>query len=426
MIGNICLLLEQVSILFCIHCLYNQKMKFDIKTLSYLVLYMIMMTAINYYDFPKICTMITYPIMFIYCGIKFGFRWRTIIINMILYLIIIGGIQIFSALCYGIAFNFFSLNQLSFQNEELLLVNGGTLLIVMVLLPQLSIFRLSKYLQDKERILVIFLAFCIILIVSILINYKVIDGFNGYQNLILFVSICFLCILTGQLGKYKIKSKETETELKMQQLYTDTFHSLIDDIRLRQHEFDNHISAIYSLHYTCDSYEELVKAQNEYSQAVIKENQYNKILKIGNPLFIGFLYGKFIEIERLGIEITYNINFRESNIAIPVYKLVEILGNLIKNAVEAMTGLEAQALYVSVVETNEVFEIEVRNKSPFIEYNQIETFFRKGFSKKGKDRGLGLYNVKSICNEFFLEIYCENRMIDSVNWFCITLKKAID
>ena len=81
MIGNICLLLEQVSILFCIHCLYNQKMKFDIKTLSYLVLYMIMMTAINYYDFPKICTMITYPIMFIYCGIKFGFKigrasWR--------------------------------------------------------------------------------------------------------------------------------------------------------------------------------------------------------------------------------------------------------------------------------------------------------------------------------------------------------------
>lgn len=422
MIGNICLLSEQVSILICIHCLYNQKMKLDIKTLSYLALYMIIMTSINYYSLPKVCTMVTYPLIFLYCGVKFGFKWRTIIINIVLYLLIIGGIQIVSALCYALAFDIFSINQLYFEDEELLIINGEVLIFTMVLLPKLRISKLSIYLQDKERILVIFLIFCILLIVSILINYKVVDGFNGYQSLMLFISICLFCTLAGQLGKYKIKSKEIETELKMQQLYTESFHSLIDEIRLRQHEFDNHISAIYSLHYTCDSYEKLVKAQNEYSQAIIKENRYNKILKVGNPLLIGFLYGKFIEIEKLGIEISYQLNFQELNVGIPIYKLVEILGNMIKNAVEAMADFETKAMYVAVIEVNGIFEIEVRNKSPFIDYSQIESFFKKGYTKKGNNRGLGLYNVKSICNEYSLGIFCENKMIDNTNWFCIILK----
>jgi len=334
-----------------------------------------------------------------------------------------GGIQLLVILIYGWIFNLFSFDLLTFKNNEILILEGGILFIVLIVLPKFRIHRLSAYLQDKERILFISLGFCILLILSSFIIFKMVDGVNIYQSSILFLGISLFCVLAGQLGKYKIKSKQIETELKMHKLFADSFQGLIEDIRLRQHEFDNHINAIYSLHYTCNTYEELVKAQDEYSHAVIKENRYNKLLKVGNPLLIGFLYGKFVEIERLGITISYQISVGDLNIDVPAYKLVEVLGNLIKNAVEAMHGSDIyKALYISVIEIDSILEIEVRNRSEFVEYSEIETFFKKGYSKKGINRGLGLYNVKTICNEYSLDILCENKKIDDENWLSFTIR----
>ncbi len=422
MIGRICLLLEALSIIICLHCLYGEKFRLNIVNTSYLVLHMIIMTAMNYYEVNKVYSFIIYPLIAIYCGVRFGFKWKAIITNYILHMAIIGGIQLIIAIGYSWIFNMLSIDMLKFENSELLIINAGVLIIIRGILPRLKFYKLSVYLQDKERILVIFLFFCLALVLYSFTNYKIINGFNFYQSAILFFSVFLFCIVAGQLGKYKIKSKEIETELKMHILFADSFRNLIDDIRVRQHEFDNHINAIYRLHYTCDTYEKLVTAQNEYSQAVLKENRYNKLLKADNPLLIGFLYGKFVEIEKLGVEITYQIDIGDFGVGVPIYKLVEILGNLIKNAVEAFGEVyEEKALHVNVLEVNGEFSIEVRNKGDFIDYGEIEIFFKKGFSKKGKGRGLGLYNVKNICSEYSLNILCENKLINEENWVSFTI-----
>lgn len=424
MITNIGLLVEELSVLIYIHYLYDKKFEFDIKTTSYLTVYMIIMAAINYYKVSQAFTMITYPLILFYCGIKFGFRIKELIINNILYMVIVGGIQLIIITCYGWIFNTLSFDMLAFRNKEMLIANGSVLLVVLFMLPKIKLNRLSIYLQNREWILTIFLCICIVLVVAGYVNYKVFSGLEIYQYLFFFISIVLFCILTGQLGKYKIRSKEIETELKMHKLYADSFHGLIEEIRLRQHEFDNHISTIYSLHYTHHSYEALVKAQNEYSQTLIKENRYNKLLKAGNPMLIGFLYGKLVEAEKHDINVTYQIDIGELNVDVPIYKLIEILGNLIKNAVEAMeTQEECKALYIRVVENGIGFAMEVRNKSEFVDYSQIEAFFKKGFSKKGKNRGLGLYNIKNICNNYSLDIFCENKIIEGENWLSFEIRK---
>lgn len=312
MITNIGLLVEELSVLICIHYLYDKKFEFDIKTTSYLTVYMIIMAAINYYKVSQAFTMITYPLILFYCGIKFGFRIKELIINNILYMVIVGGIQLIIITCYGWIFNTLSFDMLAFRNKEMLIANGSVLLVVLFMLPKIKLNRLSIYLQNREWILTIFLCICIVLVVAGYVNYKVFSGLEIYQYLFFFISIVLFCILTGQLGKYKIRSKEIETELKMHKLYADSFHGLIEEIRLRQHEFDNHISTIYSLHYTHHSYEALVKAQNEYSQTLIKENRYNKLLKAGNPMLIGFLYGKLVEAEKHDINVTYQIDIGAS------------------------------------------------------------------------------------------------------------------
>lgn len=100
MIQRICLVLEALSIVICLHYLYGEKFKLDIKTTSFLAINMIMMTAINYYHMPKALTMFIYPVIVIYCGVRFGFEIRALIINNILYVAIISGIQIAVTLSY--------------------------------------------------------------------------------------------------------------------------------------------------------------------------------------------------------------------------------------------------------------------------------------------------------------------------------------
>lgn len=423
MITNVCLLLEILSIVFCVHCLYGEKFKLDIATTSYLAVHMIILTTINYYDLPKVYTLVTYPVIFVYCGVKFGFRIKEIVINNVLYLAIIGGIQLLvTLLCH------FLLKVYVFKEVRLLIVNFVAFLLVMILLPKFRLYRLSIYLQDKERILLIALVFSIAVTVYCVFCYKKIDLIELSQSILLFFSITFICILAMQLSKYRVKSKEIETELKMHQLYAESFHSLTENIRMRQHEFDNHINTIYSQHYIYKTYEKLVNAQKDYCRAVVQDNRFNKLLTSGNPIVIGFLYGKFVEIEKLDIEILYKIGIRELNIGIPIYKLVEILGNLMNNAVEALkASKQYKTLYIAVIEKEGILEIEVRNKSEFIEHSEIETFFKKGVSKKGESRGLGLYNVKGICSEYSLQLYCENKNIDNENWisFVINNKKGI-
>lgn len=421
MIQRICLVLEALSIVICLHHLYGEKFRFDIETTSLLAIDMIMMQTIDYYKLPSVLSVLIYPIIALYCGKKFGFNFRAIIINNILYMVIVSGIQI------GVMMSYYYISDIQlFDNKDLVIVNILALLIILFILPKCKLNKFSNYLQDRERIFIIALVGSIIITIYCLVQYKNISQYSLYQYILMFMSILIICFLASQIGKYKMKSKEIEAELRTHQLYEGSFYSLINNIRLRQHEFDNHINAINNLHYMCDTYEELVCKQGEYCEVVIKENRFNKLLKGGNPLVIGFLYGKFLEAEKFGIEISYTVNIKNLDVGIPTYKLVEVLGNLIKNAVEELKKLHKdKMLYVEIIETGEAFKVEVRNKSNYISQNELEKFFKKGYSQKGEERGLGLYNVKTICMEYSLNILCENKYIEDENWlsFVIDNKK---
>ncbi len=418
MITNICLLLEVLTIVFCVHALYGEKFRLDISTVSFLATYMIILTMVNYYGLPQQYTLIMYPIMFLYCRVRFKLKNAYILINMVFCVIIVASIQMLAALPFSLI-----LGISWFRNLNLLFINCFAFVIITIFLPKCKINKVMKYLQSKEKIQNIILIICIILVTVWLLNYKEFTRLEFNQAMLLFISIVCIFVLAEQLGKYKIKAKEAETELKMHELYADSFQGLIENIRLRQHEFDNHIHTIYSQHYIYNTYDELVDAQAVYCRMVSKDNQFNGILKATNPIIAGFLYGKFIEIDKLGIEVSYYIKIRELSVKIPVYKVIEILGDLINNAIEAIQRTEdAKRVYVSIVEEDK-FEIIVRNESPFIDYGEIDKFFIKDFSKKGENRGLGLYNVKNICKEYDLDIYCENIKIDNANWLSFKIIK---
>ncbi len=417
-VTNICLLLEALSIVICLHHLYGEKFRLDIETIILLSIDMILMTSIDYYGIPKMCSLIIYPIIALYCGKKFGFQLKSLVVNLVLCVVLVGGVQMLVALPFH-----YIMNIGLFSNVELLLVNCIASLIIIFVLPLGGIRKLSRFLQRQERILMITLGVCILIIVYWLISYKEFKWLELNQAILLFVSIVFIFCLATELTKYKVKAKEIETELKMQKLYSASFQGLIDHIRMRQHEFNNHINTIYSQHYTHKNYEDLVNAQKHYCELVLKENRFSKLLSGGNPIIVGFLYGKFVEIEKLGIDVGYKVADIKDELELPEYKVVEILGDLINNAVEALSADEERnKLYVSVI-GGDGLTIEVRNESPHISYAEFDSFFTKGYSKKGENRGLGLYNVKQICEEYHMEISCDNVEIDGSNWLSFGISK---
>ncbi len=424
MVDRICVVLEALSIAVCLHRLYGKKFRFDIATVSLMTIEMIMMQAIDYFGWPKELSMLFYPIIAGYCVIEFGFDLKELIINNVLNAIIICILQVVVMVLLYIF-----VNQQIVDGIGPLISSCIVLIIVAYILPCFSVNKLVEILRDKEKILLLALIVSISIILFWLVNYKNINFINHLefiQYILFAVCITMIGMLILRVGKYKVKSKEVETELKMHMLYANSFDNLIDNIRSKQHEFDNHINTIYSQHYIYNTYEELVEAQKNYCQIVTAENRFNKLLISGNPVIIGFLYGKFIEVDKLGIDISYHICIEEFQVGIPIYKLVEILGNLIDNAVEALTDIERyNKLHVFVEQKDKNFNIEIRNESDYINFTEMSLFFTKGYSNKGENRGLGLFHVKAICDDYELNLLCLNKVIDEVNWisFMISNKR---
>lgn len=398
-VTNACLLLEVLTIVMCLHHLYGEEFRLDIVTVSFLSIDMIIMTVINYFGLPKTYTMVIYPIIVLYCGIRFGLHIKKMAINIILCVVLVGGVQLFVATPIGYLFDIHNV-----VNLNLLIMMSLVFIIITFAVPLVRLEKLSLYLQNKDRVLFLSMAICLLIILFWLIGYKKGEWMELDNTIMWFLCIVFILLVSVKMIKYKIKAKEMEAELKIHKLYSDSFQGLIDDIRLRQHEFDNHINAIYSQHFTYHTYDELVEAQRNYCGLVAKDNRFNKLLSQDNPVIRGFLYGRFIEIAEMGIEVSYQVVIKELNTGVPIYKLVEILGNLINNAVDALqVDCKKNKIHISLMETDK-FSLEVRNESQYIEFNQLSNFFDKGYSKKGENRGLGLYNVKKICEEYGLEI----------------------
>lgn len=418
-IKNVCLFLEALSIVICLHHLYGEKFRLDIATISFFAVDMIMMQAIDYLELSSTISILMYSIIAVYCGYKFGFKIKEIAVNIVLCIIFVGSVQLIIVFLFSHIWKITHFNQI-----RLLVMYCIISIIIMFLLPILNIRKISCFISSKGNTLVITVSICIMLVLVWMIFYKKFRFLELEQAILLFTCISLIFILSVQLNKYKIKSTEVETELRMQKVYAESFQGLIDDIHIRQHEFDNHINTIYSQHYKYHTYDELVDVQRKYCKFVTDENRFNKILANGNSIIVGFLYGSLNEINKKGIDISYHVNIQELEIGVPSYKIIEILSDLLNNAVEALLCVESKSKLHIVVEQTDCFYVEVRNESPYIDYYELGLFFDKNYSKKGEGRGLGLYNVKKICEDYNIEILCQNIEIDEINWLSFELWKG--
>jgi sensor histidine kinase regulating citrate/malate metabolism len=210
--------------------------------------------------------------------------------------------------------------------------------------------------------------------------------------------------------------KQKSLELYMHELYGKTFEGMIENIRIRQHDFKNQLAAIYGMHLTSENFEELVESQKKYCDYLISEGRYDSILtKCNDKILAGFLYTKFTEWEKKGISFKFDIVYYDTKCRLATYELIEVSGILIDNASEYVLSNNVDKTVEFILKDSEnAVEIVCRNQAEYIPIETINKFFKKGYSTKGSDRGLGLYNVKKIL-ESKGEIQISNRVINEVN-----------
>ena len=261
-------------------------------------------------------------------------------------------------------------------------------------------------------VLLIFLFRCLM---SYFSEYKVINAYSMRQIVICFLIVALILIFWINSENDR---KHKAEELRTYQLYTKTFEDAVVAIRLRQHEFDNHINAIKCMHYTIQDTEKLFDEQDKYCDRILQENKYNRLLKLNvSPVLIGYLYSRFMTASTQNVNIEYEI--QDINIEhIAIYDLIEIIGILFDNAVEALEEQSDKEVEVKLLEINKAFIISVANISVWKTNSEIERFFEYGYSTKGKEHGIGLYRANTLLKKYKASIQVENTAKNGMNYLC--------
>ena len=218
-----------------------------------------------------------------------------------------------------------------------------------------------------------------------------------------------------------MKKKHKAEELRTYQLYTKTFEDAIATIRMKQHEFDNHINAIKCMRYTIQDTEELFNEQDRYCDKILQDNKYNKLLKLSMvPILSGYLYSKFTAAMTKGINIEYEI--QDVNIDyIAINDLIEIIGVLFDNAVEALEEQDDTEMEVKLLKQDSTYVISIANISDWKTNSEIEKFFEFGYSTKGKEHGIGLFRVNTLLKKYKATIQVENITKSNRNYLCFKI-----
>lgn len=414
MLLHILLVAEILATVICIHGIYGRKMKLDLPIVGLILGVLILLELSNFFQVSGSFSLIIYIILFLYCKWRFKSSIGDVLISLVLCMIVITSVQFVCS----------SIIRLFVANEYIrsTISNMFVFIIISMRFMLYGLYNLKKSFVRKSRFVVILLGFMCLIILGILLQGKVF--YEIHLQYFVFAVPAIFMLLYSIVKWYSVQTKveDLKEEVRVTKDSKKNYDDLITKIRLGQHEFKNHLTAILSSHYTNRTYEKLVQAQEEYSKKLLDENKYNDLLMLGDNILVGFLYGKFQEATSDEIEIKYKISAKVNNIQVPTYYLIEMLGILIDNSIDALKDFSEKNISFEVYETNTAYEFLVKNPYRYVSYDEMIEWFEIDKSEKGRGRGLGLYHLKCLCEKWNCDIGCRNIEIDKHNWIMFMLK----
>lgn len=351
----------------------------------------------------------SYLLALLYVKIGYQSSWKEGLVTVILSLVLGGFMEL---LCL---FPFLFMFDGRWTDSVLKLFAAlASVVLCFVLVKKLPILYLKKWCKKKEIWYIAVVIFSLVLIMTKIIAYNMTLELELADYIYIVVGLLIVWVLSFRLMKYRY-------EEKLRKKYFAAFESVIDQIRSRHHKFQNHLDAVYSLHNLYDEYEVLVNEQRKYLQKLTDYEMPTEVMVLQNPILIAHVYEKLTEAQELGLRIRMKLKCSMEKCGVDDIHMVEILGTLLDNAIQDMKQTGQREFLVFEVEKEDGIIIRVANPHEEMKNAQIRQMFERGYSTKGKDRGIGLYHVKQLVRKYKLQLLVENRIIEQHNYICFSV-----
>ncbi|WP_327419088.1 sensor histidine kinase [Streptomyces sp. NBC_01233] len=166
-------------------------------------------------------------------------------------------------------------------------------------------------------------------------------------------------------------------------------------LRSQAHEAANRLHTVVSLIELgrADEAVDFATAELELAQALTDE----VVTAVGEPVLVALLLGKAAQAHERGVELVVTADSRsldDGGGLPPARDLVTVLGNLIDNAVDAVTAVPGARIAVTLRPERDELLLRVADNGPGLP--EGVDVFRRGWSGKGEGRGLGLALVQQV------------------------------
>lgn len=199
--------------------------------------------------------------------------------------------------------------------------------------------------------------------------------------------------------------KKTEED-KLKSRYNEVLEEYFEKMRADSHEYKNHLNVIYGVLQVGD-YDQIKELVKGYIQNISNEDHLIELSKINNQLIRALIYSKISYATSIGINFKYYIKSSLKDISISDSELVIIMSNILNNAIEASSESDNKYIELTLSKKNNKYNIVVKNSVNNDDVINVSEMFNYGYSNKGDERGVGLYNVKAIVHNNGGEILVE-------------------
>lgn len=180
---------------------------------------------------------------------------------------------------------------------------------------------------------------------------------------------------------------------------------LVDSMRANNHDFTNKLHVILGL-IQMEMYDQATSYIENIT--MVQRASISKIMNcISEPALAALLIGKTARAAELNVKFTLRdgSHFSNTDMHIPTEVLITVIGNLSENAFESMNAKEPNPsnpneLIIGIFSKEDSILITVDDTGLGISEENKQRIFENGFSTKGENRGTGLYQVKTMVENF--------------------------
>ncbi len=188
---------------------------------------------------------------------------------------------------------------------------------------------------------------------------------------------------------------------------------LVDSMRANNHDFTNKLHVILGL-IQMEMYEE-ASSYIQNITMVQRENISKVMHAVSEPAVAALLIGKIARASELNVNFVLHEGccYSSADMNLPSEMLITVIGNLLDNAFDAMNSNDnnklPKELVFGIYSKPGAVLITVDDTGCGIASENIGSLFDNGYSTKGEGRGTGLYQVKSMVENFGGKITVESQ-----------------